>query len=149
MILLSMKVTVKVNFSKKKKRINKRATPKWVTKSFDNRYDVLCGWNSLPDMKCFLGFYPFRGKFDLDFWPWPKVKVISTWVIECTLMGCTLVLSMKSVVEIASEIWPVLWFFTHFLESLTLTFDLGSMSSALGSLNAPYWVVPWYQVWSL
>ena len=33
-----------------------------------------------------------------------KVKVIGTWVIECALLGCTLVPSMKSVGEIASEI---------------------------------------------
>ena len=41
--------------------------------------------------------------------------------------------------------------FTHFWENLTLTFglDLGSSSSALGSLNVHYWVVPWYRVWSL
>ena len=154
-------------------------------------------------------FYPFLEKFDLDLdlWLWLKVKVIDTWVIECALLGCILVPSMKCVGEIASKIWPVLWvflhifwkiwpcpltltlgqghqhlghwmrfiglylgtkyevcrwnsvqdmtsslfFFTHFLENLTLTFDLdlGSRSSALRSLNAPYWVVPWYQVWSL
>ena len=35
-------------------------------------------------------------------------KVIGTWVIEYALLGCTLVPSMKSVCEIASEIWPVL-----------------------------------------
>ena len=34
---------------------------------------------------------------------WPKVKVISPWVIECTLLGCTLVPRMKSVGEIASK----------------------------------------------
>ena len=184
---------------------NKRETPKWVTKSCDNRYDEVCGWNSIKDVasclvfnpfwenfdldlwpkvkvidtwviECallgctYLGtkyevcrwnslrdmphslfFYTFWGKFDFDHWPWPKVKVIGTWVIECALLGCTLVPIMKSVGEIASKIWPVLWFFTHFWENLTLTFDLDlrSRSSALGSLNAPYWVVPWYQVWSL
>ena len=40
--------------------------------------------------------------FDLN-----QVKVIGTWVIECALlklMSCTLVPSMKSVSEIASEI---------------------------------------------
>ena len=127
-----------------------------------------------------LVFYPFLGKFDLDHWPWPKVKVIGTWVIECTLLGCTFVPSKKCVGEIASEIWPVLWFVTHFMEkfdldlwpwvkvigtwviecyldfyyfwqNLTLTFDLDerSRSSALGSLNVPYWVVPWYRVKSV
>ena len=41
--------------------------------------------------------------FDLD-------QIIGTWVIECALLDCTLVPSMKSVGEIASEIGPVLWF---------------------------------------
>ena len=41
---------------------------------------------------CFI-FYPFKGNFDLDLR-----------VIECALMGCTLVPSMKRVGEIASEI---------------------------------------------
>ena len=64
------------------------------------------------------------------------------------LIGLYLVPSMKSVGEIASEIGPVLWGFTHFGENLTLTFDLdlGSRSLAHGSLNVPYWVVPWFQV---
>ena len=55
---------------------------------------------------------------------------------------------MKSVGQIASEKCPVLSFFTHFLENLTLTFDLDlrSKSSTLGSLNVTYWVVPWYRV---
>ena len=142
-----------------------------------------------------LVFYKFWGKFDLDLWPWPEVKVIVTWVIQCALLGCTLVPSMKCVGEIASELWQVLWFFTHFFGKLrqghrhlghwmcliglylgtkyevyrwnsirdmasslvlyhfggNLTFDLDlrSRSSALGSFNAPYWAVPWYQVWSL
>ena len=92
-----------------------------------------------------LVFYQFW-QFDLHLSP--LVKVIGFWVIECTLLGCTLVPSMKSVGEIGSEIGPVLWFFTHFGENLTLTFDLdlGSRSSAHESLNVPYWVVPWYQV---
>ena len=38
--------------------------------------------------------------FDLDV----SVKVISTLVIECGLLGCTLIPSMKTVGEIASEI---------------------------------------------
>ena len=114
------------------------------------KYEV-CRWNSLQDMTSSLVFYPFLGKFDLDLWPWLSVKVIGTWVIECALLGCTLVPSMKCVREIASKIWPVLWFFMHFGENLTLTFDLvlGSRLLALGSLTAPYWVEPWYQVWSL
>ena len=54
---------------------------------------------------------------------------------------------MKSVGEIASKIWPVVYYLIHFWENFTLTFDLDqrSRSSALGSLNALYWVVPWYQ----
>ena len=114
------------------------------------KYEV-CRWNSLQDMTSSLVFYAFWGKFDLDLWPWPSVKVIGTWAIDWALLSCTLVPSMKSVGEIASEVWPVLCFFTHFWENLTLTFDLDqrSKSSALRSLNAPYWVVPWYQVWSL
>ena len=144
------KVTMKLTRGQGQDQIwNKRAKPKWVTKSCNNRYDEVCGRNSLTDMTSSLVFYPFWGKFDLDFWPWPKVKVIGTWVNECALLGCTLEPCMKSVDEIASEIWPALWCFTHFWTNLTLTFDLKSKSSALGSLNAPYWVVPWYQVWSL
>ena len=77
-------------------------------------YEV-CRWNSLQDMTSSLVFYPFFGKIiDLDLWPWPKV-VIGTWVIECALLGCTLVPTMKCVGEIASKIWQVLrFFFTHF-----------------------------------
>ena len=46
---------------------------------------------------------------------------------------------MKSVGEIISKIWPVVYYLTHFGEILSLTFDLdlGSKSSALRSLNAP------------
>ena len=106
----------------------------------------MCRWNSLRDMTSSLVFHAFWGKFDLDLWPWPWVKVIGIWVIECALLSCILVLNMKSVGEIASEIWPVLCLFMHFWENLTLTFDLDrrSRSSALGSMNAPYWVVPLY-----
>ena len=59
---------------------------------------------------------------------------------------------MKSVGEIASKMWPVVKYLTHFWKILTLTFDLDlnldlkSRSSTLGSLNVSYWVVPWYQV---
>ena len=62
------------------------------------KYEV-CRWNSFRAITSSLVFYLFLGKFDLNLWPWP-------WVIECALLGCTLVPSMKSVVEIASEIWP-------------------------------------------
>ena len=69
------------------------------------KYEV-CRWNSLRDMTSSLVFYSFWGKFDLDLWPWPKVKVIGTRVIECDL----LYLGTKSIGEIASEIRPVLCF---------------------------------------
>ena len=58
-------------------------------------------------------------------WPWPmtlsfgKFKVIVTWVIECALLCCTLVPNIKSVGEIASEIWFISWCLTRFW-----TFDL-------------------------
>ena len=108
-------VFVMLTMIRRKKMIsNKRATPRWVTKSCDNRYDEVCGWKSIQDMASCLLFKPFLGRFDLDLWPYPKVKVISTWVIECALLGCTLVPRIKSVGEIAFEIWPVFWFFTHF-----------------------------------
>ena len=81
------------------------------------KYEVCTSrWNSLRDMTSSLVFYPLLGKFDLDLWPWPWVKVIGTRVIECAFLGCTLVPSMKSVCEIAFEIWPVLYFFTIFGE---------------------------------
>ena len=76
-----------------------------------------------------LVFNPFWENFELDLWPWTKVKVIDTWVIGCKLLGCTLVPSMKSVGKIASEIWPILCFFTHIGENLTLTFDLDQIST--------------------
>ena len=158
---------------------NKRATPKWVTKSWHNRYDVVCGWNSLRDMNSSLDFYPFLRKFDLDLWHWPKVKVINTWVIvcalylgtkyevcrwnslqdmtsslvfyhfrqnltltfgqghwhiECALLG-TLVPSMKSVGEIASKIWSVLWVFLPILGKIwpwPLTMTKGQSHRHLG-----------------
>ena len=50
---------------------------------------------------------------------------------------------MKSVGEIASKIWPVVNYLIHFLGKFDL--DQRSRSSALGSLNAPYRVLPWYQ----
>ena len=51
-----------------KDRNNKRATPKWVTKSCDNRYDEICGWNSIKDVASCLVFNPFWEKN----WPWPS-----------------------------------------------------------------------------
>ena len=99
--------------NKKNNNKHKRATPKWVTKSCDNRYDEVCGWKSLWDITSSLVFYPFFEKFELDFWPWPKVKVIDTWVIECNLLGCTLVPSMKCIGEIG-EIWPFFVFLPIF-----------------------------------
>ena len=35
---------------------------------------------------------------------------------------------MKSVGEIASKIWPVVYYLTHFWENFTLTFDLNQRS---------------------
>ena len=53
---------------------------------------------------------------------------------------------MKSKGERASKIWPVVYYLNHFWENLILTFHLDQRSrlSTLKSLNAPYWVVPWY-----
>ena len=42
---------------------NKRATPKWVTKSCDNRYDEVCGYIRYGQFI----IQPILGKF----WPWP------------------------------------------------------------------------------
>ena len=138
---------------------NKRVTPKWVTNSYDYRYDEVCGWNSIQDMASCLAFYHFFWKI----WPW-SMTFIDTWIIECawlgsttyevcrgnsirdmasflpwplsltfgqghhhvgnwTLMGCSLVPIMESVGEITSNIWPVVEYFTHFWEILTLTFE--------------------------
>ena len=72
------------------------------------KYEV-CRWNSIQDMASSLVFSPFWGNIYIDLWP--SVKVTGTWFIECALLGCTLVPSMKSVSEIASDIWPVLCFF--------------------------------------
>ena len=90
-----------------------------------------------------LVLYPFLKKLTLTLTLGQghrKVKVIDTWVIACALLSCTLVPSMKSVGQIASEKCPVLCFLHIFLENLTLTFDfdLESRSSALRSLNVPY-----------
>ena len=38
---------------------------------------------------------------------------------------------MKSVGEISSKIWPVIYYLTHFGEILTLTFDLRSLDAHL------------------
>ena len=43
--------------------------------------------------------------------PWPSFKVFTTWVIKCDLFGWTLVPSIKSVNEVAFEIWPIVNFF--------------------------------------
>ena len=85
-----------------------------------------------------LWFLPICGKI----WPWPKVKVIRTWVIKCTLLGCTLVPIMKCILvgEIASEIWPVLWFFTHFWTNLTLTLTQGLGHRHLGHWMCLIWL---------
>ena len=73
----------------------------------------------------YLGCY-FTYRLQIRHQSKPSVKVIVTWFIKCTLLGYILVPSMKSVGKIASKIWQVLWFFTHFWGNLTLTFDLRS-----------------------
>ena len=93
-------------------------------------------------------FTHFCEKFYLNLWPWPKVKVIGTWVIECALMGCTLVPSVKSVGEIASEIWQVVWWFTHFGEILTLTFDLDRRSRSKVKIKISQKLVKKTKNWS-
>ena len=58
-------------------------------------------------MASFLVFLTIWGNLtltcDLDH----SSQVIVTWVVECASLVCTLVLSMKSVGEIASEMWPI------------------------------------------
>ena len=54
-------------------KYDKRATPKWVTKSCDNRYDEVCGWKSIQDKASCLSFNLFWENFDIDLWPWPLV----------------------------------------------------------------------------
>ena len=139
---------------RKSLRINKRATPKWVTKSCDNRYDEVCGWNSLRDMTSSLVYLPILGKFDLDLWPWPLTltkcqghRHLGYWMHLIGLYLCTKyeVFRWNSLRDMTSSLVLYPFFFLN----LTLTFDLDPRSSALESLNAPYWVVPWYQVWSL
>ena len=75
-----------------------------------------------PDVK----FLHFFENFDLDLWPWTSVKVIGTWVIICAILGCTLVPCIKSVGEIASEIWPIFSFFSPILRKFEL--DLFSLT---------------------
>ena len=47
-----------------------------------------------------------------------SVNVTITWVIESALLGCTLVPNLKSVGEIASKIWPIV--FLHISWNATL-----------------------------
>ena len=49
---------------------------------------------------------------------------LGTWVIECALLGCTLVPNMKSVCEIAFKVWSVAKYLTQFEEILTLPLTL-------------------------
>ena len=118
------------------KMLHKRATPKWVTKSCDNRCDEVCGWNSIQDMaNCLVFFILFFSKI----WAWP-VTFINNWIIECAWLGCTKyeVYRWNSIQDIAR------FFFT-----LIFALDIRLRSSSLRSLNAPYLVVPWYQILSL
>ena len=100
-----------------------------------------------PDVK-FLHFF-------WKLWPWPMTlnfgqghRHLGHWMRLIVLYLSTKyeVCKWNSLQDITSSL-----FFYTFWENLTLTFDLElrSRSSALGSLNAPYWVVSWYQVWSL
>ena len=54
---------------------------------------------------------------------------------------------MKSVGEIASKIWPVVYYLTKFGEILTLTF--GQRHRHLGHRMCNYALYLWYQVWRL
>ena len=81
---------------------NKRATPKWVTKNCDNRYDV-CDSNSLRDMT----INSFFVTFDLHLWPSAYVKVTFTLISRCTLCICTSVPSMKFIGSIEFKIWTI------------------------------------------
>ena len=77
-----------------------------------DQYEV-CGhgWNSIQGMANYVVFYPFK---------WNLASTCNLdWVIECTLPGCTLEHNMKSVGEIAFEIWPII---TYLL--ILGTFDL-------------------------
>ena len=59
------------------------------------KYEV-CRWNRIRDIANCLVICSLLINLT-DLWPRPSAKVISTWVIEYTLLGCTLVTSMKSV----------------------------------------------------
>ena len=118
------------------------------------KYEV-CRWNSVQDMTSSLFFfYTFIGKFDLDLWPWPRSRSsalrslnapywVVPWYQVCTLLGCTLVSSMKSVGEIASEIWPFLWFYTHFWKIWPWPLTLGSFRAWNGneSKRRKIWII--------
>ena len=94
---------------------------------------------------------PFYLTFHLHMWP-------STFV----LMGCNLIPSMKSVGEIASEIWPVLCFSTLFFYLFWGKFDLwpwpedqghrhlGYSMRLLGLyLHTKYEVCRWNSIWGM
>ena len=90
-----------------------------------------------------LVFNPFWANFELDFdldlWPWPKVKDIGTWIIECVLLGCTLVPSTKSVGKNSLQDMTSSLFFSHFWENLTLTFDL-DLGFGQGHRHLGHWM---------
>ena len=79
-----------------------------------------------------------------SFGPWPLVKINSTWVIKCTLLGCILVPTMKYVGQIGFEIWTQV----YLISCLTLKFDLESKSTKNTSLNVNQVVLPSYQILS-
>ena len=77
--------------------------------SWDWNYRILCGgWDRRQQMKIDL-LWRLRSPVACR-----RLKWVIPWVIEFALMGYTLVPSMKSVGEISSEIWPVVYIFTHF-----------------------------------
>ena len=118
---------------------NNRTTPKWVTKSLDNRCEGFCGWNSIQDMASSFVFYPFfqkgQGYRHLGHWMLLIGLYLGT---KCEVCRWNRICDMTSCLV-----------FVYFWEDMTLTFDLDRRSSTFGSLNAPDWVVPWYQVWSV
>ena len=78
--------------------------------------DIILGTKIQPNKAHFMTQVPMTLTFGQGH------KHLGHWM---RIYGLTLVPSMKSVGEIASEIYSVLWFFTYFLENLTLTLGQG------------------------
>ena len=125
---------------------NKRATPKWVTKSCDNRYIMKYVGEIASKIRQVVSYLThFWDFFTLTLGQ--GLRHLGHWM---HIYG--LYLGTKYEVCRWNNIWDMAscLVFYPFFENLTMTcdLDLRSSPSALGSLNAPYWVVPWYQVWS-